>query len=69
MAIKKGYRYITVLLKNGVEFGVQGATCDDVATVPIGHHTGWAHFTLVNGNTVQIWAEEIAAIYESEVIE
>ena len=67
MALKNGDRFVTILLKNGVEFGVEGICCEDVATVPVGHHNGWAHFTLTNGNTVQIWAGEIAAIYESEV--
>ncbi len=56
--------FITILLKNGTKFHVQGVTCDDVATMSVSNHSGWAHFELLNGNSVQIWAEEIAAIYE-----
>lgn len=67
MALKNGDKYVEVLLKNGATFGVVGDTCEEVCTMPVTHHNGWAHFTMLNGKTAQIRAEEIVALYECEV--
>lgn len=66
MAVNNENKYVAVLLKNGEWFAVQGETVDDVCTMPVTHHSGWACFTLRNGKTAQVRAEEIAAIYECE---
>jgi hypothetical protein len=58
-------KYLTVLLKNGEKFRVKGQSILDTPN-NVGGRFGWCAFELVNGKVMQIWSEEISAIYECE---